>query len=117
MAKSNTITNIDYLKPIPEVPMVSVVLTSDPVSPIGSADAEITVTFREPVTGFLLNKVNLDGDPTSLGSFSGSGKVYTFVVTPNSRPASLTIIVPENSAINRVGYGNSAAELELSFTS
>ena len=71
-------------------------------SPIG-----FTVTFSEPVTGFLAGDVTVSNG--SISGFSGSGSTYTFNVTPTTPGTVTTVSVAANVAQDNAGNGNTAA--------
>ncbi|GAB3635106.1 hypothetical protein GCM10027422_06960 [Hymenobacter arcticus] len=66
-----------------------------------------TVTFSEPVTGFVAGDVTVSNN-ASVGTVSGSGTTYTFNVTPTTAGL-VTVNVPANVAQDAASNGNTAA--------
>ena len=74
----------------------------------GSRDVTFTLTFSEVVTGFDVDDIEVDGGTKD--TFSGSGRVYTLVVTPEEGAVSnVEIRVSMDVAIDHSGNGNEAA--------
>lgn len=83
-------------------------ITSDQSTVSGPFEA--TFTFSEDVTGFALEDIAVDnGVATAL---SGSGAVYTALITPRTI-GQLTLGVAAASAADRAGNGNTAANLSV----
>lgn len=59
------------------------VFSSTTPSPTNAATIPVTLTFAEPVTGFTASDITVS--KATLGSFGGSGAVYTFVLTPTAQ--------------------------------
>ena len=85
----------------PTANITSTAGTSTNVSPV-----PITVTFDEPVTGFVVGDLVLGGGTSS--NFSGTGTTYTFDFTPTG-DGTLTVDLGSNVALDAAGNGNSAA--------
>ena len=95
-------------------------LNGSPVSVIRfmSADAPVRIdssitleaTFSEPVSGFTLDDVSVANGAAS--SFSGSGAVYTFDVTPNAI-GEVTVDIAASAAEDAEGKGNVEAHLPI----
>ena len=67
-----------------------------------------TVTFSEPVTGFVLSDVRVSMGTTS--NFSGNGATYTLTITPPDNMAGdITIDVVPDAAMDTIGNYNGAA--------
>jgi len=81
----------------------TVALTSTESTNTGNSPIPITATFSEYVSGFDSSDVEITNG--SVSSFSGSGKTYTFSVKPVAS-GTVTIMVPENVAVNKALYGN-----------
>jgi bacillolysin len=74
----------------------------------------VTVTFSQPVTGFVVGDVSV-GNGTASG-FGGSGSTYTFNVTPAGNGL-VTVDVPANAGQTSTGDGNlAAAQFSLIYT-
>ena len=75
-------------------------------------DSSITLeaTFSEPVSGFTLDDVSVANGAAS--SFSGSGAVYTFDVTPNAI-GEVTVDIAASAAEDAEGKGNVEAHLPI----
>jgi hypothetical protein len=76
---------------------------SDPTN----APFTVTVTFSEAVSGFELADLVV-GNGTA-GDFSGSGAVYTALITPDAEGL-VTVDVPADAAQDAAGNGSTAAE-------
>jgi hypothetical protein len=73
-----------------------------------------TVTFSEPVTGFVAGDITA-GNATISG-FSGSGTTYTFNATPAAADA-VPVDIPANVALDAAGNGNTAAaQFSINYT-
>jgi Ca2+-binding RTX toxin-like protein/RNA 3'-terminal phosphate cyclase len=68
----------------------------------------VTATFSEDVTDFVANDVVVTNG--SVGSFSGSGKIYTFTVIP-AASGTVTVNVPIDVAEDIAMNGNEAANV------
>ncbi|KPA18403.1 conserved hypothetical protein, membrane [Candidatus Magnetomorum sp. HK-1] len=103
--------NIERAQPDPlilyNVQAPTVIVNSGQNSPTQSNAIPITVTFSKPVSGFLVSDVVISNG--SVAFFSGSGAIYTFIVTPD-KEGTVTISIPENIAIDMVGSGNEPSE-------
>ncbi|WP_412465751.1 MBG domain-containing protein [Pedobacter sp. KLB.chiD] len=75
-------------------------------SSTGTSPIPFTVTFSEPVSGFVTGGLTV-GNATISG-FSGSGTTYTFNATPTANGA-VTINIAANVAQDAAGNGNTAA--------
>lgn len=107
------IDNIDYLKPIPDEVLVETVISSAESVSTEVTPFEVTITFHDAVTGFVVGDI-VAGN-ASLSNFAGSGRVYTVDVTPTIA-GTVTIDVAKGVAISRVGYENAAAtQFEILF--
>lgn len=80
--------------------------------PTNTSPIPVTAEFSEDVTGFESGDVTLGNG--SIGNFSGSGRTYTFEVTPSGN-GSVTVDVAADKAIDVVGNNNTAAT-QLSVT-
>ncbi len=90
---------------------VSVIRFMPPDAPV-RIDSSITLeaTFSEPVSGFTLDDVSVANGAAS--SFSGSGAVYTFDVTPNAI-GEVTVDIAASAAEDAEGKGNVEAHLPI----
>ena len=101
---SNTLTiTIDRTVPTVEI-------TADKESPTNASSITYTFTFSENVTGFAKGDVGVTNG--TAGTFSGSGKVYTLVVT-NSGSTTQTVSVAAGVCTDGAGNANTAASLSI----
>jgi bacillolysin len=95
----------------------TVVITSSAGSSGGNTSTSpipVTVTFSQPVTGFVVGGVSVGNGTAS--SFGGSGSSYTFNVTPAGNGL-VTVDVPANAGQTSTGDGNlTAAQFSLIYT-
>jgi len=78
-------------------------------SPTSTAPIPFSVTFSEPVTGFVAADLDVTGGTLTAGSFSGSGSgPYSFSVTPTA-PGPITVRVPASVAQDAVGNLSTAS--------
>ena len=93
--------------PNPPTPPTVTITTSANELTAGET-ATVTVTFSEPVTGFV--KGELIASAGSLSGFSGSGTAYTATLTPPANAkGTITLSVAAGVAEDSAGNGNSAA--------
>ncbi len=88
----------------------SVSITSTATNPTNISPIPVKVTFDEVVTGFIANDVSV-GNGT-ISAFSGSGKIYTFNVTPTNMingVAVVTVNVTAGAAVDAANNSNTAA--------
>ena len=93
-----TVTDIDEIKP-------TVVVTSASTSP-NSGAFNITVTFSESVTGFVIGDLTVGNGVAS--NFAGSGTTYTATITPSADGA-VTVDVAAAVAQDAASNTNTAA--------
>lgn len=87
-------------------------------SSIGTVTAStpipFTVTFSEPVTGFVLNDIDItvDNGGISVGGFSSNteGDEYSFQVTPDTDPSTVTVNIAADVAVDEAGNGNTSVD-------
>ncbi len=84
----------------------SVSISSSASSPTNTSPIPLTITFDEPVTGFVLSDLTV-GNGTA-GNFSGSGASYSASITPGGN-GSVTVNIAANAASDAAGNGNTAA--------
>ena len=77
----------------------TVILTSSTPDPATGAIA-VTATFNEPTSNFILSDITVTNG--TAGSFSGSGTVYNFVVTPTSNGL-ITVNIASGVATDAAG--------------
>ncbi|MGW8123546.1 Ig-like domain-containing protein [Roseivirga echinicomitans] len=99
-----SVTDIDEIKP-------TVTITSASTSPHSGA-FDITVTFSESVTGFVVGDLTVANGTAS--NFAGSGTTYTATITPSADGA-VTVNVVAGVAQDAAGNTNTAAT-QLSIT-
>ena len=99
-----TVTDIDEIKP-------TVTITSVSTSP-NSGAFDITVTFSEVVTGFVIGDLTIGNGTAS--NFAGSGTTYTATITPSADGA-VTLDVAAGVAQDAASNTNTAAT-QLSIT-
>ena len=93
---------------IKKVAAPKVTITANKESPTNANTITYTFTWSEAVTGFAAEDVTVTNG--TKGTFSGSGKKYTLVVT-NSGSCTQTINVPAGKCTDAVGNGNTAASI------
>ena len=81
-------------------------ITANKSSPTNASSITYTFTFSENVTGFVASDITVTNG--SKGTFSGSGKTYTLVVT-NSGSTTQTVKVNAGVCTDSVGNGNTAS--------
>ncbi|WP_167856919.1 Ig-like domain-containing protein [Hymenobacter aquaticus] len=92
----------------------NVAISSTATSPTSTSPIPVTVTFSEPVTGFVQGDVTV-GNGTISG-FTGSGASYSFNVTPTAN-GTVTVNVPANVAQDAAGNFNTAAtQFSITYT-
>ena len=84
----------------------TVKVTANKSSPTNASSITYTFTFSENVTGFTKEDVQVTNG--SKGTFSGSGKTYTLVVT-NSGSTTQSVKVNANACTDGAGNGNTAS--------
>jgi Bacterial Ig-like domain len=67
----------------------------------------VNVTFSEPVTHFRL--LSLQSTNGTVSDFSGHGKTYSFVLTPNESFILATVVIPHGVVRDSSNHPNSAA--------
>lgn len=93
----------------------TVVISSSSIGFTNSSPIPVTITFSEPVTGFLVGDITVTNG--SAGNFSGSENSYTADITPTTEGA-VTINVNSGVAVDTAGNANSAAsEVIITFDS
>ncbi|AGX88183.1 Ig-like domain-containing protein [Candidatus Symbiobacter mobilis] len=72
-----------------------------------------TFTFSESVTGFARDDITVTGVPeANVGALSGSGSVYTLVVTPPANTSgTINVSVREGAATNAAGKSNATTQV------
>ena len=81
-------------------------ITSSATDPTKTSPIPVTFTFNESVTGFVSGDVVVTNG--TLGTFAGSGSVYTANVTPTGQ-GTVTVSVAANVASDAATNGNTAA--------
>ncbi|MFL5328369.1 MAG: Ig-like domain-containing protein [Gemmataceae bacterium] len=84
----------------------TVVLTSSASDPTATSPISVTVTFSEPVVGFIQSDLVLTNGTSS--NFQGSGAIYTFDLTPTAA-GTVTASVPVAAAQDTVAHDNAAS--------
>ena len=84
----------------------SVTLTSTSTSRTRLQPIPVTATFSESVTGFAIGDLTVTNG--AAGNFTGTGRTYTFDVTP-SADGVLTVSIAGGVATDAAGNGNSAS--------
>ena len=75
-------------------PTLAITAPTDTLDVLGTTT--LTFTFSEPVAGFDITKINVQGNGT-VSTFSGSGAVYTATFTKTLEKTSVSVIVDNNS--------------------
>ena len=97
--KQINVTGIDMTAP-------TVKVTANKSSPTNASSITYTFTFSKNVTGFTASDISVTNG--SKGTFSGSGKTYTLVVT-NSGSTTQSVKVNANVCTDTLGNGNKAS--------
>ncbi|MCP2043814.1 Ig-like domain-containing protein [Pontibacter sp. HSC-36F09] len=87
----------------------TLVLSTEAKSPINAA-FEVVFTFSEPVSGFSLEDISVEGGTIAVLSPSGTSKVYTATITPTTE-GEVAVEVAEDVAQDRAGNGNLASDV------
>lgn len=77
-----TVSNVDEAAADTTPPSLTI---TDDTSGTASGSVVFTFTFSEPVTGFVASDIRVSNG--SKGTFTGSGAVYSLVVTPEGAPS------------------------------
>ncbi|MBR3132891.1 MAG: InlB B-repeat-containing protein, partial [Clostridia bacterium] len=86
----------------------SLAITSTPSdNPSSASSITYNFTFSENVTGFTADDIEVTNG--SKGTFSGSGKEYTLIVTNSILEGSQVVSVAANKCVDRAQNGNTAA--------
>lgn len=98
----------------------SVTISSTKSDPTNANPIPVKVEFSEDVTGFIASDITINYGTVS--NFSGSGKIYTFDLTPTTVPGTnradgvKTVNIAANVAQDAAGNGNTAAtEFAITF--
>jgi hypothetical protein len=84
----------------------AVSITSSAGEPTKTSPIPVTITFNEPVTGFVVGDITVTNG--TAGAFSGSGDSYSVNVTPSGQ-GTVTVAISAGVAIDAAGNGNMAA--------
>ena len=86
----------------------TVVVDSPSPAATGTSPIAVSITFSEPVTGFVVGDLEVtNGTPMS---FSGAGTSYTVDIVPASE-GDVTVKVPDSAGDDAVGNGSVASNL------
>lgn len=97
---SNTINrNFDSVSP-------DVTISSPTNASTNQTSIPVTISFSEPVTGFIVSDLIISNG--SVNSFSGSGSIYTLNLVPSSEGA-VTLQVPSGVAVDAGGNLNTTS--------
>ncbi|MBI1312831.1 hypothetical protein GC176_16195, partial [bacterium] len=83
------------------------VVISGPDSPTNSDPFDVTITFNEPVSGFLLSDLTV-GNGTATGFVDHGNGSFTVTIDA-AADGVVTIDIPMNAAVDTAGNGNAAA--------
>ncbi|SVB48766.1 uncharacterized protein METZ01_LOCUS201620, partial [marine metagenome] len=83
----------------------SVTITSSESNPATGSTLDVTITFSESVTGFVVGEAVVSGGSVSL---SGSGATYTATITPTA-DGTITVDVAADVATDAAGNSNTVA--------
>jgi len=84
-------------------------ITTATASPTNTAGILFTITWSEPVTGFIL--ADISNSNCRIYDFSGSGSSYTLRMDPAANGLPGSISIPANRAVDAAGNGNTATDL------
>ena len=91
---------------------LTITITSTESSPASTSPVPVTFTFNRDVTGFEQNDITVTNG--TLGDFtSASASVYTASITPSSDPATITVSVAKNAAVDSGNIGNDEASFNI----
>jgi hypothetical protein len=90
------VTKFDNIRP-------TATITSPSSNPTTDAVVSITITFNETVTNFTAS--DIIGNNITLSDFTGSGKVYSFIITPTT-VGGFGFAINANSLSDLAGNGN-----------
>lgn len=90
----------------------SVSITSTANNPTGSSIIPVTITFSEPVTGFVAGDVAATNG--TISNFAGNGSVYSLDVTA-SAPGAVSINVVLGVAEDAAGNTNTSAAFNITY--
>ncbi|HYG38276.1 MAG TPA: Ig-like domain-containing protein [Cytophagales bacterium] len=93
----------------------TVTISSTEANPTKANPIPVKIDFSEDVTGFDISDIVVDGG--SKANFQGSGKAYTFDLTPTS-DGGITVDIEEEIASDEAGNGNkSATQFSIEYSS
>jgi LPXTG-site transpeptidase (sortase) family protein len=84
----------------------TIAITSSSTGPTHTSPIPVTITFDEPVTGFVVGGITVGNGTAS--NFNGSGTTYTADITP-AAAGTVTVDVAAGGAVDLAGNGNTAA--------
>lgn len=95
-------------------PNVSIQLANSQLSPTRTLPVRFAISFNEPVTGFSLSDISLEGSTADLSSHSmslaGSGATYSLSVSGfSSNGESIVVRVPASAATDAAGNASLAS--------
>lgn len=102
-ATATTCTNVDI---VIDTSIPSVVLTTAAANVFTAPNFMVTATFSENVLGFDATKVTATN--ATVSGVSGSGSVYTFMITPSGQGA-ITVQIPSSQVFDRALNMNTAS--------
>lgn len=85
----------------------TVAITGLPGTYTGTGPLTATITFSEPVTGFVAGDLAVTN--ATVTGLTGSGAVYAATLTPTAPPADITVAVPGAVAVDVETLGNLAS--------
>jgi hypothetical protein len=99
---TQAIAPAQVIQPFVDILAPTLTITNNNVAGVASAAVTFTFTFSESVTGFDASKVMVANG--SKGAFSGSGSVYTLVITPAAgAQGTITVDVSTTGVTDVVG--------------
>lgn len=85
----------------------TVVISTSASSPTNTSPIPLTITFSEPVSGFVVGDITVS--QATLSNFSGSGDTYAVSATPSASGSEVAIDIASGTAQDAVGNSNNAA--------
>jgi hypothetical protein len=86
----------------------TVTITSTAPDPTNVSPIPMTATFSEPVTGFVAGDITVTNGVVTTGSFTGTGAVYNWTVTPAAQGV-VTASIAATVATDAAGNSNTAS--------
>jgi hypothetical protein len=108
---TNSASNVAVVAYDAIVPSVTIAKAAGQPDPAGAPPITYTVTFSEPVTGFLASDVTITGTAggTKLPSLSGTGPIYSIEITGMTTGGTVIASIPAGAAADLAGNLSTAS--------